>query len=326
LGPATLAQVLRALPKNNDPRLLVGLETMDDAAVIRLDDKAALVQTVDFFTPIVDDPYEFGRIAAANALSDIYAMGAEPLTAMNIISFPTCLGTDVLTKILLGGQAKVTEAGAILVGGHSVEDKEPKYGLAVTGIVDPAQIITNAGAKPGDSLILTKPLGTGIMATAVKGDLATPSETGQMIAVMAELNKTAAAVMRAAGAGACTDITGFGLLGHAHELAAASGVALRLQAGQIPILAAAKTYAAMGLVPAGAYANREHLAGIVNFAVTVDGAMQDVLFDPQTSGGLLFALPATAAAAALAMLRERGLTAAIIGAVTAGEPGTINVE
>lgn len=317
---------MRCLPKTSDPRLLVGPETYDDAAVIKLDAATAIVQTVDFFTPIVDDPYAFGQIAAANALSDIYAMGAEPLSAMNIIAFPTCLGTDALSQVLLGGQSKVAEAGAILVGGHSIEDKEPKYGLAVTGLIDPNQVITNAGAKPGDKLILTKPLGTGIVATASKGNLATPSEVERMVAVMTTLNKTAAAVMREAGANACTDVTGFGLLGHAHELAAASGAGLRLEAAQIPMLAAARVYAAMGIVPAGAYANRDYLAEQVRFAAAVDTTLQDILFDPQTSGGLLISLPAAAAAAALARLREQGTEAAIIGEVIAGEPGTISVE
>lgn len=306
--------------------MLVGLETFDDAAVIRLDAATAIVQTVDFFTPIVDDPYAFGQIAAANALSDIYAMGAEPLSAMNIIAFPTCLGTDVLAKILQGGQSKVAEAGAVLVGGHSIEDKEPKYGLAVTGIIDPARMITNAGAKPGDKLILTKPLGTGIVTTASKGGLATPSEVEKMVTVMATLNKKAAAVMQETVVNACTDITGFGLLGHAHELAAASGVSLRLSAGKIPILAAAKTYAAMGMIPAGAYANRDYLAKHVRFAAAVGAVAQDILFDPQTSGGLLISLPDQAASAAMTMLREGGTDAAIIGEIVDGEPGTISVE
>ncbi len=317
---------MRQLPKITDPRLLVGIDTFDDAAVIRLDEQTALVQTVDFFTPIVDDPYTFGQIAAANALSDIYAMGATPLTAMNIIGFPTCLGTDVLAQILLGGLSKITEAGALLVGGHSIEDKEPKYGLAVTGLVAPDRVKSNAGARPGDQLILTKPLGVGIMTTAIKGGLASGAEAAAVIAVMTRLNKDAAEVMAEAGASACTDITGFGFLGHASELAAASQVSLSIQAGSVPVLPSALGYAAMGIIPAGAYANRDYLAGKITFAPGVRETTQDILFDPQTSGGLLMALPAAAVPAAIAALRERGINdAALVGNVVAGEPGTITL-
>ncbi|MBB6214860.1 selenide,water dikinase [Anaerosolibacter carboniphilus] len=286
-----MAQVLCHLPKIHDPKLLVGLETSDDAAVYKLDDETALVQTLDFFTPIVDDPYMYGQIAAANSLSDVYAMGGQPLLAMNIACFPNCFSQEVLTEILKGGAEKIREAGALLVGGHTVEDNEPKYGLSVTGIVHPDKVISNAMAKPGDQLILTKPLGMGILNTALKADLLSKSQIEKVMMIMATLNNVAADGMKKFGASACTDITGFGLLGHAYEMAKASKVSMKIDHRIIPTIDNAVEYGKMGLVPAGAYANRKYVAEHVRFDDKVPQHMQDILFDPQTSGGLLISLP-----------------------------------
>ena len=310
---------MTALPQVTDPRLLVGPETSDDAGVFLLNETTALIQTVDFFTPIVDDPYLFGQIAAANSLSDVYAMGGEPLTAMNLVAFPIhCLPVSVLADILRGGADKVREAGAVIVGGHTVEDAEPKYGLSVTGRAEPGKIWTNAGALPGDALILTKPLGTGILATAARVGLF-PAGAAASARGMAALNAPAARAAKDFEIHACTDITGFGLLGHLHEVAAASGVALELESGALPLLPEALAAAAMGMVPAGAYANRRHLKS-VRFADTVPEALRDVCFDPQTSGGLLFCLPEKDAEALLAALRRAGVAEAVrIGRVKAGK-------
>lgn len=326
MGPATLSQVLRQLPKISDENLLVGLETSDDAAVYRLSDELAIIQTVDFFTPVVDDPYTFGQAAAANALSDVYAMGGRPLLALNIACFPNCLPVDVLGKILAGGADKVREAGAIIAGGHTVQDDEPKYGLAVTGVVHPDEIITNAGARPGDLLVLTKPLGTGIIATAVKAELAPPESRTAAIAAMCALNKEAAAAMREARATACTDITGFGLLGHAAEMAEAGGVSIILHRRAVPLLPGTLELAAMGMIPAGAYSNREHLGGRVSFAAQIPAAARLTLYDPQTSGGLLIALPAERAPRLTGELAEKGMAAAVVGEITTRRDWLIRVE
>jgi len=306
--------------------VIVGFETSDDAGVYRLNESTALIQTVDFFTPIVDDPYLFGSIAAANALSDIYAMGGKPLTAMNIVCYPAKDGDlETLRQILHGGADKVAEAGAVVLGGHSVEDREPKYGLAVTGVVAPNQVITNRTARPGDALVLTKPLGTGIIATAAKAELAPPEALQAAARTMATLNAAASEAMRRAGAHACTDITGFGLLGHAHEMAAASGVGLLLFASAVPLLPGVEDLAAQGLIPAGAHANRSYLCDRVRFDPDVPLALQDVLFDPQTSGGLLIAVPKDRAASLLEDLAASGVGGVQIGEVTAGDPGRIRV-
>lgn len=320
MGPEALSQVLRLLTLPQHPALLVGIGTADDAGVYKLNDTTALVQTVDFFSPIVDDPYTFGQIAAANSLSDIYAMGAEPITALNIVTFPICsLGADVLQAILQGGADKVAEAAAVIVGGHSVDDKEPKYGLAVTGVVHPDKLLTNAGARPGDALVLTKPLGTGIVATAARADLF-PEAFAAAIGHMATLNRTAAQVLAAYPVHACTDITGFGLLGHLYEMAAASGVGVEVDSSALPLLPDVLTAAGMGFVPAGAYANRDYLGERVVFAPAVSEALRDVCFDPQTSGGLLAALPAAAAAEAVSALQAAGVTAAaVIGRISTEE-------
>lgn len=317
--------MLSQLKKPQDPCLLVGIETADDAGVYQINETTALIQTLDFFTPIVDDPYQFGQIAAANSLSDVYAMGGKPLTAMNIVAFPiNCLPPEVLRDILMGGQDKVMEAGAVIVGGHTVEDPEPKYGLSVTGTVHPNRILTNAGAKLGDQLILTKAIGTGVLATAARADMF-PEGVAASIQSMMKLNRIATEVAGQYTVHSCTDITGFGLLGHLYEMAAGSGVAMEIQAGLIPLLPDALQAAAMGLVPGGAYANREYLT-TVSIDTSVPVALQDLCFDPQTSGGLLFSVPADCATELLKDLQQAGiLEASIIGKVIAGERGTIYV-
>jgi selenide,water dikinase len=304
---------LSELPVENDPRLLVGRETSDDAGVYRLSDDTALIQTVDFFTPIVNDPYDFGRIAAANALSDVYAMGGRPLTAMNIVCFPLSrLDKSILKEILRGGLEKIHEAGAALVGGHSIEDLELKYGLSVTGIVHPDRVLTNAGAQPGDALILTKPIGTGVLATAIKGGLLSEAATRHATEVMATLNKAAAEAMTLHPVSACTDITGFGLLGHALEVAQASDVRIEIEADRVPLLPAVSDLAGMGLIPAGSYSNRNFCAHHVHVSGKVDPLLLDLLADAQTSGGLLIFLPRAAAPSLVADLHALGVVDAII--------------
>lgn len=286
-----MAQVLCHLPKIEDENLLVGLETSDDAAVYKLNDDTAIIQTLDFFTPIVDDPYMFGQIAAANSLSDVYAMGGKPILAMNIVCFPTCVPMDILTEILKGGADKVKEAGALLVGGHTVDDNEPKYGLSVTGIVSPDQVMSNDLAKPGDMLVLTKPLGMGILNTAIKAEMLTEELVKKAMNVMASLNDVGAEGMRKVGVNSCTDITGFGFLGHAYEMAKASNATLIINSKAIPVMEGTIENASMGLVPAGAYSNEAYLEGNVSFDEEVETCIRDILYDPQTSGGLLISVP-----------------------------------
>jgi selenide,water dikinase len=281
---------LRHLPKFESDRLLVGLDTSDDAAVYKLNEDTALIQTLDFFTPIVDDPYQFGQIAAANALSDVYAMGGTPLIALNIVAFPNCLPVEILGEILRGGADKVMEAGALLVGGHSIEDDEPKYGLSVTGLVHPDKVLANATARPGDVLILTKPVGVGILNTCIKEELLEASLVKEAIRVMATLNRVAGELMTEVGANACTDITGFGLLGHALEMAEGSKVSIEIDAASVPVIAGALENAEMGIVPAGTYKNRDYAGDRVWIDDSISEALKDVLYDPQTSGGLLISL------------------------------------
>ena len=318
--------MLSKLPRITDPNVLVGIDTADDAGVYRLNDETALIQTLDFFTPIVDDPYLFGQIAATNSLSDVYAMGGKPLTAMNIVTFPICrLAPEVLLAILSGGQQKIAEAGAVMLGGHTIDDDEPKYGLSVTGVVHPDKVLTNAGARPGDALVLTKAIGTGVLYTAMRAELFATG-VAAAAASMARLNKYAAEVMLRYPVNACTDITGFGLLGHAFELADASQVDLELDSREVPLLPEAAEAAAMGLVPAGAYANRDYLKQ-VDFQPAVPVNLQDLLFDPQTSGGLLISLPADRAAELVAELQSAGVTdAACIGRVAGKGTGIIHVR
>ncbi len=285
----------------------MGLQRADDAGVYKLRDDLAIVQTIDFITPIVDDPYSFGMIAAANALSDIYAMGAEPITAMNVVCFPSgTLDIEVLQRILGGALSKMDEAGVTLVGGHSIKDDELKYGLSVTGIIHPQKIITKSGAKVGDKLILTKPLGTGILSTALKAGLLSDKTLLKLTEQMAALNKKASQVMVSLGAHACTDVTGFGLLGHACEMAQNSGVAIELQCDRVPFISEVVDFAKMGLVPKGMYDNREFRSDMTESADSVSEELLDILCDPQTSGGLLISVSADRANIMLTKLRQVG--------------------
>jgi len=305
------------LPVKADPRLLVGTETSDDAGVYQINADTALIQTLDFFTPIIDSPYEFGRIAAANALSDVYAMGGEPVTVMNIVCFPSDdLPESVLRDTLAGGLDVVHQAGATLVGGHSVDDQEFKYGLSVTGIVHPEKIWTNRHAAIGDQIILTKPIGTGILATAVKGKLADTETIQQLIDITTALNKDAAVTARGFSPRTCTDVTGFGLAGHLLEIARASGKEISLAISRVPFIQTALEFARMGFFPAGAYTNKKYCEKSISVAAGIDAIEADMLFDPQTSGGLIFALPDEKARAAVAALNEKNVAAQIIGTVT----------
>ena len=298
--------------------LLVGTSTADDAGVFRIAPDLALVQTVDFFTPIVDDAFQFGAIAAANALSDVYAMGGEPKTALNVACFPqNGVPFEVLTDILRGGLAKAEEAGVVVVGGHTVIDEEIKFGMAVTGLVHPDRILRNVGARPGDALVLTKALGTGIVATALKRGAGSPAEQAAAIESMAALNAAAARVLRGFEVHACTDVTGFGLLGHGYEMAHGSGVRLALVAERLPLLPGARALAAAGHLTGGCKRNRDWLADKVEVAAGVPADLAEIAWDPQTSGGLLAAVPAATAARLLDAFRAAGVRAATIGAVEA---------
>ncbi len=314
-----MAPLLQSLPVSDDPNLLVGTSTSDDAGVYRLRDDLAIVQSVDFFTPIVDDPYDFGRIAAANALSDIYAMGARPITAMNLVAWSVQeLGAEMLGEVLRGGAEVLAAAGVTLVGGHTITDSEPKYGLAVTGVVSPAEIMTNAGGRPGDALVLTKPLGMAAVATALKKELAAEAVVAAAVEVMSELNAAAAQAARAAGAHAVTDVTGFGLLGHLHELAAASGVAAEVRAASVPALPGAlELLGDDRALAGGSRENRRQATTYASFADGVEEVRRRLLCDAATSGGLLVALEPE---------RAGELPGVVIGCLTAGEPGAITVS
>jgi selenide, water dikinase len=313
-----LAGVLRGLDAAPDPAVLVGPSTADDAGVYRLRDDLALIQTVDFFTPIVDDPYDFGRIAAANALSDVYAMGGTPVSALNLVAFSLeRLGGDVLREILRGGGDVASAAGAAIVGGHSIDDPEPKYGLAITGTVHPEQVTTNAGGRAGDVLVLTKPLGAGAVATAAKRGLAGGALVARAVEVMVQLNRDAAGAARAAGAHAVTDVTGFGLLGHLHELAAASGVAAEVEASAVPaIQGSLELLRGEEAVSGGGRANARHARTFTTFDGSMAPARRRLLTDPMTSGGLLVAVTAQRAAA---------VPGAVVGRLTEGPAGSIRV-
>jgi selenide,water dikinase len=327
VGPEDLDQILKELPIPKDPKVLVGLDTPDDAGVYQLNDEVALVQTVDFFTPIVDDPFSFGQIAVANALSDVYAMGGTPLTGMNLVAFPIkTLSPSILKEILLGGLSKMKEAGVALVGGHSIEDPEIKYGLAVTGMVHPKKIVTNAKAKIGDKLVLTKPLGTGIIATALKGEMASEEAVGRIVESMVTLNQTASEGMKKFGAHACTDITGFGFIGHALEMAIASQVGMAIQSKMIPIFPETMEYAKLGLIPGGAYSNRDFFSCRVEVQPDVPDLLVNIFYDPQTSGGLLISLPSNKADKLVTALRKEGLVySSIVGEVGAEPLGKIRL-
>jgi selenide,water dikinase len=314
--------------------LIVGSETCDDAGVYRLNETTALIQTVDFFTPIVDDPHAFGRITAANALSDVYAMGGKPLLCMNILACPVkTMKNEVFREVVKGGLVKIREAGALLVGGHSIEDNELKYGLSVTGIVHPERILLNSGARPGDLLVLTKPLGTGILSTALKGGLAGPGVEPLLVEVMERLNRQPAEIVTAedfAGNAelavhACTDITGFGLLGHLHEMAEASGVSMQVNSADLPVLPGVIEFVEMGIIPEGAYTNKKYYQPWLSSLPDELDPREILGFDPQTSGGLLFSLPPVGADRLLAELDRQALNGWIIGKVTEGEQGRIQL-
>lgn len=304
------------MPRTSDPDLLVGLETSDDAGVYRLRDDCALVETVDIITPLVDDPFTFGQIAAANSLSDVYAMGGTPLTVMNLAFFPSCaLPGEILPEIIEGGHSKISEAGACLVGGHTVEDDELKYGLTVTGIIDPKKIVRNSTARPGDLLVLTKPLGTGIISTAIKADMASDEVVREACGWMTKLNRDASALMMRKNPSACTDVTGFGLVGHCVEMARGARVTIRLRYASIPLMTGVRELVNDGLVPAGCYRNRDYYS---QFLDTGSGISPDEIlpfFDPQTSGGLLISLPARSAEDFLLLAEETGLYARLVGEV-----------
>jgi selenide,water dikinase len=292
-----------------DENVIVGLDRADDAGVYKITDDLALIQTVDFFTPIVDDPYWFGQIAAANALSDVYAMGGIPKTAMNLVAFPVKqMDLSVLRQIIQGGIDKLAEAGVVLIGGHSIEDKELKYGLSVTGIVHPARVLTKKNLQPGDRLVLTKPLGTGIINTAIKASMASADLTDKVTRLMASLNRDAAGIMLRFNVHACTDITGFGLLGHLSEMVYGSSMSVRIFSDRVPMIPEALEFAAMGLLPAGAYKNKEFRESMIDFEQKVARSMQDVLFDPQTSGGLLISVGSDQADALVKALSDAGIS------------------
>ncbi len=339
MGPGDLGRILCGLDLPTDERLIVGSETNDDAGVYRLNDETALIQTLDFFTPIVDDPFRFGQIAAANALSDVYAMGGKPLLCMNILACPVKkMSERIFQDVIAGGLDKIREADALLVGGHSIEDDELKYGLSVTGIVHPERVLLNRGARPGDILVLTKPLGIGIVATAIKGGLVSAEAEEELSVVMATLNRQAAEIAakltrQAIVDGteppihACTDITGFGLIGHLHEMTSASGVGARIRAADLPLLPGTAELAGMGIIPGGAHSNQQYYGRHLECAAD-PGELEMVIHDPQTSGGLLFSLSRSAVRPLLSGLSEAGyaLQAAAIGEIVDAKAGRIIIE
>lgn len=328
IGPTDLANVLRNLPSRTaNPNVLVGLDTSDDAGVYKLNDNTAIVQTTDFFTPIVNDPYDFGQVAAANAISDVYAMGGKPITALNIVAFPiSTLDNQILSDILKGAGDKLEEAGAALVGGHSIDDPEPKFGLAVTGVVHPDHVWTNTGAKPGDKLILTKPIGVGILTTSIKNNLLTADETKHVTEVMTTLNKTASEALQDYHVHASTDVTGFGLLGHASEMAAGSDVGITINHQSVPVLPRVKELAQDGSVPGGTKNNYDHLRDTVTYPDEMDQIDRWILCDAVTSGGLLVSVQASEADDIITLLRKKGVEAEQIGDVTAENKGSVTVK
>ncbi len=309
----------------NDKNLIVGIDTSDDAAVYKLNDEMATIQTLDFFTPIVDDPYTFGQIAAANSLSDVYAMGGKPIVALNIVCFPNCLNMNILGEILRGGADKVLEAGAVIVGGHTVQDDEPKYGLSVTGIVHPDKVLKNYGSETGDILILTKPIGLGIINTAIKAKMVSKEAYEKAVKVMAYLNKYAGEIITDYNITSCTDITGFSLIGHAYEMAEPSKKTFRIFKDAIPFIKEAKEYASMGLIPAGCYENKRYLEGKY-LLKNVESWMEDILFDPQTSGGLLISCKEEDYIDILTRLEKLEVESAVIGRVEDFNDAYIVVE
>ena len=326
MGAGTLAKMLDGFNAHSDPRLIVGYDKSDDASVYVLDDNTALIQTTDFFPPIVDDPYLYGKIAATNALSDVYAMGGEPKLALNILCAAEGMAEETIREVLRGGYDAAYEAGAIITGGHTIRGAEPIYGLAVSGFVHPKKVLTNSNAKPGDVLILTKPLGVGILTTGAKADMVEQEVMDRVYNQMATLNKAARDIMVQYEVHSCTDVTGFALMGHSYEMAQGSNCTIHIQVDRVPYHAEALELASMGLVPAGAYRNREYAQAGVAVRGKISRAMEDILYDPQTSGGLLFALPADQAEACLAHLKQTIPSAAIIGYVTEREEPYIILE
>lgn len=322
LAPGDLAQVLSKLPKQVNENVIVGFDTADDAGVFRLSDSVALVQTVDFFTPVADDPEMYGRVAAINSLNDIYAMGGRPLTALSVVCYPQKGDWDVLGKILLGGQQAMSEAGVAILGGHSVDDQEMKFGYAVTGTIDPNRVITNAGAKPGDILLLTKPIGTGAINTAVKRGVASEKAIEACLAAMSTSARAASEAMVSAGANGCTDVTGFGLLGHAFEMARASDVTFQIRSSNVPLLSDVVELVEQGMLTRGDRNNRIYVGENVAFDGSVSGTMQSILFDPQTAGGLLISISEAGADKFLKEVPE----AAIVGRVIERSDVLIRVE
>jgi selenide,water dikinase len=323
MAPKALAQVLRPIqgmfPAARYPELQVGLEVSDDAAVYRINDEVAVIQTLDFFPPVVDDPYDYGAIAAANAMSDIYAMGGEVALALNIAAFPPDLPREVISEILRGGADKVAESGGALAGGHTIDDQEPKYGLSVMGLIHPDRVWTKAGARPGDVLLLTKPLGVGIITTVLKAGIADPAHVGPAVESMSKLNRHAARLIQRVGAHACTDVTGFALLGHAYEMAEKSGVQLRFHLDRLPFLDGAVDYADQWLFPGGTCHNEQAYRHGVRFAPGITEEMQQLLYTPETSGGLLVSLSAEKADALLALFAQENHPCWAVGEVVEGE-------
>ena len=327
LGPGTLAEILKDLPNFQNENLLVGYDSSDDACVYRVNEELAIIQTVDFFTPIVDDPYLYGQIAAANALSDVYAMGGQPYLAMNLLCVPGCLPHEKIRKILEGGHDKAREAGCVVAGGHTIQDHEPKYGLSVMGFVHPDRILQNIGAQPGDVLVFTKRLGTGILTTGAKVGWISEEEYAAMVDSMSTLNaKSAQDIRETEQVHACTDVTGFGLLGHSLEIAKGSDVTIRLQSDALPLLPGAKKLAEMGIIPEGAYRNMDYVRPFLRVSDSVEQSLADVCADPQTSGGLLVALPEAEAERLLEKLRRHAPWSAVIGRVEARSDAYLVLE
>ena len=326
MGAGTLAKMLEGFKTHTDPRLIVGYDRSDDASVFVLDDHTALIQTTDFFPPIVDDPYLYGRIAATNALSDVYAMGGEPKLALNILCAAESMEDSTIREILRGGYDAAYEAGAIITGGHTIKGAEPIYGLAVSGFVHPDKVLTNSNAKPGDVLILTKPLGVGVITTGAKADMVEKAVMDRIYRQMATLNKTARDIMVKYSVHSCTDVTGFGLLGHSFEMAQGSECTIHIRTQNVPYHEEALELASMGLIPAGAYRNRQYAQAGVKVCGDIPLALQDLLYDPQTSGGLLMAVPEAEGERCLKELQEQIPQAAIIGYVTEKEEAYLKLE
>jgi selenide,water dikinase len=307
------------------PELLVGLEVSDDAAVYKINDEVAVIQTLDFFTPVVDDAYDYGAIAAANAMSDVYAMGGEVVLALNICGFPPDLPPEIVAEILRGGAEKVAEAGGVLAGGHTIDAKEPTYGLAVMGLIHPDRVLTKGGARAGDALVLTKPLGVGIITTALKGEVADPAHVAAAVKSMKELNRDAARLIQQVGVNACTDVTGFALLGHGYEMAEKGHVRLRFHVGQIPFLDGAVGYADDRLFPGGTCKNQQAYEHAVHFAPEISEEMQQLLYTPETSGGLLVAVPMERLEALTRLFADAGHRCWVVGEVIEGQGVEVGV-